>query len=135
MKGQELCDLRALADCGAAGFTDDGVPVMDSALLTEALKAAKKMDLPVSLHEEDKSYITENGINGGGKAAEALGLTGSPREAEYTLIARDVEIAAVLDAPLCIQHISTEEGVEYVRRARQDHPSIHAEEPPLYTSA
>ena len=134
MKGKELCDLEALASCGAAGFTDDGVPVMDGALLTEALKTAKRLDLPVSLHEEDKSYITENGINGGGKAAEALGLTGSPREAEYTLIARDVEIAAALDAPLCIQHISTEEGVEYVRRVRGAHPSIHAEATPHHFS-
>ena len=134
MKGKELCDLEALAACGAAGFTDDGVPVMDSALLTVALKTAKRLDLPVSLHEEDKSYITENGINGGGKAAEALGLTGSPREAEYTLIARDVEIAAALDAPLCIQHISTEEGVEYVRRVRGAHPSIHAEATPHHFS-
>ncbi len=134
MAGRELCDFRALADCGAAGFTDDGVPVMDSALLSEALKAAKKLDLPVSLHEEDKSYITENGINGGGKAAQALGLTGSPREAEYTLIARDVEIASALDAPLCIQHISTAEGVEYVRRARSAHPCIHAEATPHHFS-
>ena len=134
MKGKELCDLEALAACGAAGFTDDGVPVMDSALLTEALKTAKRLDLPVSLHEEDKSYITENGINGGGRAAEALGLTGSPREAEYTLIARDIEIAAALDAPLCIQHISTEEGVEYVRRVRGEHPSIHAEATPHHFS-
>ena len=27
MAGQELCDLKALADCGAAGFTDDGLPL------------------------------------------------------------------------------------------------------------
>ena len=134
MKGKELCDLEALASCGAAGFTDDGVPVMDSALLTRALETAKRLDLPVSLHEEDKSYITENGINGGGRAAEALGLTGSPREAEYTLIARDVAIAAALDAPLCIQHISTEEGVESVRRVRGAHPSIHAEATPHHFS-
>ena len=134
MKGRELCDLEALASCGAAGFTDDGVPVMDSALLSQALETAKRLGLPVSLHEEDKSYITENGINGGGRAAEALGLTGSPREAEHTLIARDVEIAAALDAPLCIQHISTEEGVESVRRVRGAHPSIHAEATPHHFS-
>ena len=134
MAGRELADLRALAAAGAAGFTDDGLPIMDASLLREALAIAKKLDLPVSLHEEDKSYITENGINGGGSAARALGLTGSPREAEYTLIERDVEIAASLDAPLCIQHISTEEGVEYVRRARRQHPSIHAEATPHHFS-
>ena len=134
MAGRELTDLSALADAGAAGFTDDGLPVMDASLLRDALAIAKKLDLPVSLHEEDKSYISENGINGGGKAAGALGLKGSPREAEYTLIKRDVEIAASLDAPLCIQHISTEEGVEYVRRARGQHPSIHAEATPHHFS-
>ena len=134
MAGKDLNDLRALAACRAAGFTDDGLPIMDASLLAEALVIAKELELPVSLHEEDKSYISENGINGGGKAAQALGLTGSPREAEYTLIARDVEIASSLDAPLCIQHISTAEGVEYVRRARAQHPSIHAEATPHHFS-
>ena len=45
-----------------------------------------------------------------------------------------MEIAASLDAPLCIQHISSEEGVEYVRRARAQHPSIHAEATPHHFS-
>ena len=134
MAGQKLTDLRALARSGAAGFTDDGLPIMDSAVLTSALELAKSLNLPVSLHEEDKSLISENGVNGGGRAAAFLGLTGSPREAEYTLIARDVKIAARLDAPLCIQHISTAEGVEYVRRARREHPCIHAEATPHHFS-
>ena len=134
MAGETLADLAALAECGAAGFTDDGLPIMDSRLLEEALRQAKALGLPVSLHEEDKSLISENGVNGGGAAARSLNLKGSPREAEYTLIARDVEIAARLDAPLCVQHISTKEGVEYVRRARSDHPSIHAEATPHHFS-
>ena len=134
MAGRVLTDLRALAASGAAGFTDDGLPIMDSTVLESALQIAKSLNLPVSLHEEDKSLISENGVNGGGKAAAFLGLTGSPREAEYTLIARDVEIAARLDAPLCVQHISTAEGVEYVRRARREHPDIHAEATPHHFS-
>ena len=134
MAGKELADLAALADSGAAGFTDDGLPIMDSAVLRSALEIAKALNLPVSLHEEDKSLISENGVNGGGKAAAFLGLAGSPREAEYTLIARDVQIAAELDAPLCVQHISTAEGVDYVRRARRSHPCIHAEATPHHFS-
>ena len=134
MAGHELADLPALAACGAAGFTDDGLPTMDASLLEKALREAKALDLPVSLHEEDKSLISENGVNGGGRAAQYLGLQGSPREAEYTLIERDVKIAADLDAPLCVQHISTAEGVEYVRRARRLHPCIHAEATPHHFS-
>lgn len=134
MAGKELGALGALAAGGAAGFTDDGLPIMDSTVLESALRLAKELGLPVSLHEEDKRYISENGINGGGRAAASLGLTGSPREAEYTLIARDVEIASRLDAPLCVQHISTAEGVEYVRQARRRHPCIHAEATPHHFS-
>ena len=45
-----------------------------------------------------------------------------------------MQIAAELDAPLCVQHISTAEGVDYVRRARRGHPSIHAEATPHHFS-
>ena len=134
MKGKETVDFDALAAAGAAGFTDDGVPVMDASVLEKALLAAKRLDLPVSLHEEDKTLISQNGINGGGKAAQSLGLAGSPREAEITLIQRDVELAVRTGAPLCIQHISTAEGVELVRRARELNPRIHAEATPHHFS-
>ena len=134
MAGRELCDLGALARAGATGFTDDGMPILDGSLLEEALIQAKQLGLPVSLHEEDKSYISENGINAGSAAAQKLGLKGSPREAEITMIARDVEIAIRTGAALCIQHISTAEGVELVRRAKRINPDIHAEATPHHFS-
>lgn len=123
MKGKKTVDFDALASTGAIGFTDDGVPIMEASVLEKALLAAKRLDLPVSLHEEDKTLISQNGINGGGAAAQALGLIGSPREAEITLIQRDVELAVKTGAPLCIQHISTAEGVDLVRKARRQNPS------------
>jgi hypothetical protein len=107
---------------------------MDASVLEKALLAAKRLDLPISLHEEDKTLISQNGINGGGKAAQSLGLAGSPRQAEITLIQRDVELAVRTGAPLCIQHISTAEGVELVRRARRLNPRIHAEATPHHFS-
>ena len=134
MGGRETVDFDALAGAGAAGFTDDGVPVMDAEILEQALDAAVRLDLPVSLHEEDKTLISENGINGGGAAARALKLKGSPREAEITLIRRDLDLAVKAMAPLCIQHISTAEGVELVRQARKKNPRIHAEATPHHFS-
>ena len=134
MRGRETVDFEALAAAGAAGFTDDGVPVMDPAVLEQALLAALRLDLPVSLHEEDKTLIAQNGINGGGAAARALNLAGSPREAEIVLIRRDTALAVKTGAPLCIQHISTAEGVELVRQARKQNPRIHAEATPHHFS-
>ena len=134
MAGKELADLKALAEAGAAGFTDDGKPILDPEILRRALQLAGPLDLPVSLHEEDPAYIRENGIHGHGEAAAALGLTGSDREAEYTMVARDLQIAIEEDAPLCIQHISSKEAVDLVRKARMISKKIHAEATPHHFS-
>ena len=129
MKGEELCDFESLKDAGAVGFTDDGKPIMDSGLLLEAFKRISKLDVPVSLHEEDPAYIRENGVNSG-NAAKLLGLSGSDAMAEISMIKRDLEIASGTGVKLDIQHISTAEGVEAVRCAKISNPNIHAEATP-----
>lgn len=133
MKGQALTDMEALYSKGAAGFTDDGVPLMDKELLTRAMQKAAALNVPISLHEENPALITNNGINSG-KASEHFGIGGSPREAEISLIERDLEIALETGAPLNIQHISTKEGVELVRRAKRRGDNIHAEATPHHFS-
>ena len=46
MKGKELTDMEALRAQGAAGFTDDGVPIMDVKLLMKAMEMAKSWTCP-----------------------------------------------------------------------------------------
>ena len=50
MKGEELVDMKALHEAGAAGFTDDGIPLMDEELLERAMRQAVVMNVPISLH-------------------------------------------------------------------------------------
>lgn len=138
MNGKELTDMEEMLACGAVGFTDDGIPITDETLLEAALREASELGVPVSLHEEDPSFITNNGINRG-KASEFYGIGGSPREAEISLIARDLEIALTTGAVLNIQHISTKEGVALVRAAKQKaarigNNNIHAEATPHHFS-
>ena len=78
---------------------------------------AKELNVPLSFHEENPELITNNGINRG-KASAHYNIEGSPRAAEIDLIARDLRLAADLDAPINIQHISSREGVELVRQAK-----------------
>lgn len=129
MKGSKLCDYESLVKAGAVGFTDDGKPILDEDLLAQAFDEISKLNVPVSLHEEDPAYIAENGVNSG-PAASNLGLTGSDRRAEYSIIERDLRIASKHPVRLNIQHISTSEGVEAVRRAKESMPDIHAEATP-----
>ena len=133
MKGEELTDMDALAKAGAVGFTDDGIPLIREEVVLEAMKKSKELDLPLSFHEEDPSVIENNGINRG-KASEHFGIGGSPREAEIRMISRDIELAKKTGACIDIQHISTKEGVELVRKAKAAGINIHAEATPHHFS-
>lgn len=129
MQGKELVDMDVLASKGAVGFTDDGVPIMDAELVKEAMKKVAALDMPISFHEEDATLITNNGINRG-KASEYYGIGGSPREAEISLVTRDLELALETGACINIQHISSKEAVELVRQAKKRGNNIHAEATP-----
>ena len=129
MKGQELVNMDALAAAGAVGFTDDGIPIMNPDIVRAAMEKAARLDMPVSFHEEDPTLIENNGINRG-RASEHFGIGGSPREAEITMVERDLGIALETGACVDIQHISSKEAVELVRKAREKGHNIHAEATP-----
>ena len=140
LRGESLTDMAHLSELGAVGFTDDGIPLRDPEICRQAMITAGSLHMPLSFHEEDPSYIRNNGINAGA-ASEYYGVGGSPRDAEISMIRRDIEIAeSVLketgsDGPdIVIQHISSAEGVELVRQARKSNPHIHAEATPHHFS-
>lgn len=129
MKGKELTDMEALRAQGAAGFTDDGVPIMDVKLLMKAMEMAKKLDVPLSFHEEDPGFIINNGINRGA-VSDALGIGGSPRVAEDSLVARDCMIALYTGACVNVQHISSKNAVAAVALAKKLGADVWAEVTP-----
>ena len=129
MKGQELTDMDALKAAGAVGFTDDGIPLMDQKLVRQAMLKAKELDVPLSFHEEDPAFISENGIHAG-EAAKALGIQGSPALAEDALVARDCMLALHTGASVNIQHISSANSVRMVKLAKELGADVTAEVTP-----
>lgn len=127
--GEELVDMQALAAAGAAGFTDDGIPVMDEKILVEAMLQAKELNLPISLHEEDPAFIASPGVHQG-EVSKKLGYGGASRTAEDVMVARDCALALHTGARVCIQHISSKNAVEYVRTAKKLGADVHAEATP-----
>ena len=115
MQGAELVDMQKLKDAGAAGFTDDGLPIMDEEVLLSAFEEAKRLGLPVSLHEEDPMFIEAPGVNYG-EVSKKLGYGGAHHIAEDLMVARDCKIALRTGAMVCIQHICTAVSVEIVRK-------------------
>ena len=129
MQGKELVDMDGLRAAGAAGFTDDGIPILDEAVLKAALRKAEELQVPVSLHEEDPKLIANNGINRG-PVSEKLGIGGSPAEAEITMVERDCRLAEETGASVNIQHISTAGAVEAVRASKKRGSHVTAEAAP-----
>ena len=131
MKGEELVDVAPLLKQGAVGMTDDGVPLLDENLAREAMKLSAELGVPISFHEEDPTYIENNGINHGA-ASEHFQIGGSDREAEISLVRRDLALALETGAIINIQHISSKETVELIRRAKfsKGGERIHAEATP-----
>ncbi len=129
LKGEEMTDFDALKAAGACGFTDDGIPLMDASLCFKAMQKAAEVDCPISLHEEDPAFISENGINHG-VASKRLGIEGSPSIAEESMVARDCLLALRSGADVVIQHISSGTSVDLVRNAKALGAKIHAEATP-----
>ena len=117
LKGQELTDMEALYRAGAAGFTDDGIPILDERILRQAMEEAARLDVPLSLHEEDPALIENNGINQG-DVSHQLDIGGSPALAEDIMVARDCMLALHTGATVDIQHISSRNSVAMVRLAK-----------------
>lgn len=49
-EGKERTDMEGLLKAGAAGFTDDGIPLMDGPFVKEAMEEAARLDTVLSFH-------------------------------------------------------------------------------------
>lgn len=104
LKGREMVDMELLKAKGAVGFTDDGIPLLDEGFVRKAMEEAVRLQMPLSFHEENPAYITNNGINKG-KASTHFEIGGSDRQAEISMIERDIALAKEIGAAIDIQHI------------------------------
>jgi dihydroorotase len=128
-KGERLTEIGEMVDAGAVAFTDDGRPVSDAGLMRVALEYAQSFDVPIANHCEEKS-LSRGGSMNEGIVSSRLGLTGIPNAAEDVMIARDLMLAALTGGRLHIQHVSTVQGVDMIRRAKSLGVRVTAEATP-----
>lgn len=131
--GERLTDFATLKAAGAACFTDDGRPILSSALVRDAMLCAAEQGAVLSLHEEDDALIGAPGVNSG-DAARELGYPGASAAAEDVLVARDCMLALHTGARVVIQHISSRSAVAIVRLAKSLGADVHAEATPHHFS-
>ena len=117
MGGEELTEMADLAAAGAAGLTDDGLPVRSARVLRRALRYQRLAGLQIALHEEDPELSADGAMHEGTVSA-ALGLAGIPSVSESTMIARDAALARHEEARIHVLHLSARGSVEAVAAAK-----------------
>jgi dihydroorotase len=133
LRGESLADFGELRAAGVVALSDDGNPVMNAQLMRRALEYAKGFGLLVIAHCEDRN-LTAGGVMNEGITATHLGLSGIPNAGETVMVARDIALCELVDAPLHIAHVSTEGSVRLIREAKARGLPITAETAPHYFS-
>jgi dihydroorotase len=129
LAGEELTEMAELADAGAIGFSDDGLPVAGARLLRRALQYQRLAGLTIALHEEDPD-LSGGGVMHEGAVSAALGVAGIPPVSESTAIARDCALAHYEQARVHVQHLSARASVEEVARAKAAGVAVSCEVTP-----
>lgn len=129
-EGKELTEMADLKDAGALGVSDDGLCVMNAAVMRRALEYAKTFDLLVSQHCEDHDLTAKADMHEGAVSTR-LGLRGWPRVAEDIIVARDLLLTeAVGGARYHVAHISSMGAVRLIREAKSRGMAVTAEVTP-----
>lgn len=133
--GSTLTDSAALRAAGAVGFTDDGKPILDDAVMRSALIAAARCGVPISQHAEDTRLTGGCSMNAG-QLAFRLGLRGMTIDAEARIVERDIALLREIEATeglrphLHVQHVSTSRALHAIREAKREGLRVTCEAAP-----
>lgn len=131
--GEELVDIPALKKEGIIAISDDGSSVDNDKLMLKAFTQAKKENILVICHCEDRA-LSNKGVVNLGFTSTRLGLKGISKESEYKRVERDIRLAEEIGASVHIAHVSCKESVEIIRDAKKRGARVTAETAPHYFS-
>lgn len=116
-KGEEMAGIGSLKAAGVVALSDDGKCIQDHALMRHVVEYAKSFELPILDHCEDVS-LAAGGVMNEGKWSVLLGMNGIAGASEELIIARNILFARQINWKIHMQHVSTAESVDMIRRAR-----------------
>jgi dihydroorotase len=128
-QGERLSEMAELADVGAAGFTDDGLPVRSAGVMRQALQYQRLAGRVLALHEEDPT-LSGDGAMHEGEMSALLGVAGIPSVSESSIVARDCALALFEEGRIHVQHVSARETVDVIERAKAAGTTVTCEATP-----
>ena len=129
--GEKLTEMGQMAagEAKVKIFSDDGMCVHDPLVMRRALEYSAGLGVLIAQHAEEPR-LTVGSVAHEGPTAARLGLTGWPRSAEESIVARDAILARDAGARVHICHASTVGTVELLAWAKDQGVAITAEVTP-----
>lgn len=118
LEGKALSEMNELHAAGCVGFSQANVAITDTQVLWRAMEYAATFGFTLYLHAEEP-FLAANGVAHDGEVATRLGLKGIPSAAEALALATILRIAQETKAKIHISRLSTAEGVDMIRKAKQ----------------
>ncbi|MDB5393405.1 MAG: pyrC [Rhodospirillales bacterium] len=116
--GKDLAEMGLLAEAGAVAFTDGVNAIGDALTMRRALSYARAFGKVIVQHPEEPSLAAGGQMNEG-EISTRLGLSGITRAAEIIMLERDLRLVALTGGRYHAAHLSTAEGVDLIRKAKQ----------------
>ncbi|MBR2625498.1 MAG: dihydroorotase [Lentisphaeria bacterium] len=132
-KGEEMAGIGSLKSAGVVALSDDGKCIQDHGLMRHVVEYAKSFELPILDHCEE-STLASGGVMNEGKWSVLLGMHGIPGAAEELIIARNIIFARQINWRIHMQHVSTRDSVDMIRRARAKGIPVTGEATPHHLS-
>jgi dihydroorotase len=126
MEGTRLAPTGQLKKAGVIAMTDNGKCVQSNEIMRRAVEYAKMFDLPILDHCQDNTQ-TESAVMNEGEWSLRLGLAGWPKFAEDIMVSRNVQLAELTGAHIHMQHVSSGNSIDIIRRAKERNAPITAE--------
>ena len=118
LAGREMTELGLLKDAGAVAFTDGRHTVMNAAVMRRALTYGRDFDALIMQHPADPDLVG-TGVMNEGEVATRLGLAGIPREAEITVVERDIRLAGLTGGRYHAAQVSCAASLDAIRAAKR----------------
>jgi dihydroorotase len=128
-KGEQMAPLAEMREAGIAAVSDDGRPVMNANLMSQAMSYAAGLGLTLIDHCEDLN-LSGGGQMHAGFTAVKYGLAGISAASEDVMVGRNILLAARSGARFHVAHLSTAGSLDMVREAKRRGIAVSCEVTP-----
>lgn len=124
-QGEQLGELKTLADSGCIAFSNGDHPIINTQVLRRLMEYSSGFDLKLIIAPQDP-WLSD-GVAHEGMVSARLGLRAIPAAAETVALSQLIELCYQTGASVHFSRLSSQRGVQLVNQAKKDGINITAD--------